>query len=65
MTRRYEDYGAEAAAAEILNDCIFYGVSTGWCGSNKTFDKVEKILNSYNVFYTCDFTGEWTHKSNQ
>ena len=62
--KRYEDYySAKKAAAEILFECATSckGVSTGWCGGLKMLEEVEKILNSYNVFYTCDFHGEWTH----
>lgn len=58
--RLYNDYGTpQDAAAAIVSECIRRGTSNGWAG-NEEFYEVEKICNKFNVYYTCDFTGEWS-----
>lgn len=63
--RYYNDYGTPRnAAAVIIAECVECGTSKGWAG-NEEFYEVEKICNQFNVYYTCDFTGEWSVKNNK
>ena len=64
MGRKYSDYTIKKVAAIILMETTDNEEkrSIGWGGSEQDLNELKRILRGYNVYYTCDFTGVWTHK---
>ena len=64
MTRNYDNYSAERAAAIIVSEVITEGESTGWVGNgSEPMETIEKICNKYNVYYVDDFHGTWEYRA--
>ena len=58
LTKRYET----GCTAIIINEIVRNGYSEGWVGSLEEREMFGDILKDYNIYYTCDFNGRWTHK---
>jgi hypothetical protein len=62
-TRYYDDHGLRNAAAQIAQEVILAGRSTGWCGRTlEDLHAVEETLKPFNVVYVDDMNGTWARR---
>jgi hypothetical protein len=59
MSARKYSEPLRACAAEIAEEVVFTGRSTGWSGTLEQCEEVQDILRPFNIAYVDDMLGEY------